>query len=128
MKIKTKLPSNRSFGILFFVVFLIISLWPISNNGDPRIWAIAISLIFLLLGIKNSKLLTPLNKLWMKIGNILGNIISPVVMGIIFFFIVTPTGLILRLFKKDVLNLKKNNSNTYWIKKDNKFNNMKNQF
>ena len=93
MKIKTKLPSNRSFGILFFVVFLIISLWPISNNGDPRIWAIAISLIFLLLGIKNSKLLTPLNKLWMKIGNILGNIISPVVMGII-FFIVTPTGLI----------------------------------
>ena len=128
MKIKTKLPSNRSFGILFFVVFLIISLWPISNNGDPRTWAIAISLIFLLLGIKNSKLLTPLNKLWMKIGNILGNIISPVVMGIIFFFIVTPTGLILRLFKKDVLNLKKNNSNTYWIKKDNKFNNMKNQF
>ncbi len=120
--------SNRSFGILFFFVFLIISLWPILNEENIRLWSILISLIFLFLGIINSKILTPLNKAWIRFGLLLGNIISPMVMAIIFFGVVTPTGVVLKLFKKDILKLKKNNNSSYWINKDNSNNNMKNQF
>jgi predicted membrane protein len=123
-----QIPSNRSFGILFFFVFLIISLWPLLYQENLRLWSIPISLIFLFLGIFNSKILTPLNKVWMKFGLFLGNVISPIVMAIIFFGVVTPTGLVLKLFKKDVLKLKKNNSSSYWIEKDNSNNDMKNQF
>ncbi len=122
------LPSNRNFGILFFVVFLLIGVWPIFNNNDIRIWSLIISLSFLILAILNSKFLTPLNKIWMKFGLILGNIVSPIVMGLVYFGVVTPTGLLLKLFNKDIINLKKNNKNTYWIKKDNSNNNMRNQF
>ena len=123
-----KLPSNRNFGVVFCIVFMIISLWPLLSQNEIRIWSLIISIIFLLLGLINSTLLTPLNKLWFKFGILLGNIISPIIMGIIFFFVVTPTGLLMRIFKKDPLNLKKNNSNTYWTDKDNSNNNMKNQF
>ena len=123
-----KLPSNRSFGLLFFFVFIIIGLWPIINSESIRIWSVIISLIFFILGIFNAKILTPLNKVWMSFGKLLGNFVSPIVMGIIFFGVVTPTGLILKLFSKDVLNLKKNKNDTYWLKKDNSNNNMKNQF
>ncbi len=123
-----KLPSNRSFGILFFVVFFIIGIWPLLNDGEYRIWSILISLVFLFLGIINSNFLTPLNKLWMRFGLLLGMIVTPVVMGIIFFLVVTPTGIILRLFRKDILKLKKNKSNTYWTLKDNDNNDMRNQF
>ena len=122
------LPSNRSFGLLFFLVFLIIGIWPIFNEEPYRLWSIVISLCFLCLGIINSKYLTPLNKLWMKFGFLLGKIVTPIIMGIIFFLVVTPTGLILRLFRKDILKLKKNRSNTYWSFKDNDNNDMKNQF
>ena len=125
---KNILPSNRSFGILFTIVFFIISFWPLLKSGDIRYWSLAISLIFFVLAIMNSKILTPLNKIWMKFGFVLGKIISPIVMGFIFFFVVTPTGIIMRLLGKDILNLKKNNKNSYWIKKDNKNNSMKNQF
>ena len=123
-----KLPSNRSFGIVFFAVFLIIALWPLLKGESLRFWSVAVSLIFLILGLINSKILTPLNKIWMKFGLLLGNIVSPIVMGIIFFGIVTPTGLLMKLFGKDILELKKNKKNTYWKKKDNLNNNMKNQF
>ena len=123
-----KLPSNRSFGIVFFVVFLIIALWPFLKGDSLRFWSMAVSLIFLILGLINSKIFTPLNKLWMKFGLLLGNIVSPIVMGIIFFGVVTPTGLLMKLFGKDILELKKNKKNTYWKKKDNLNNNMKNQF
>ena len=122
------IPSNRSFGILFFFVFLIISLWPLLYDEHIRLWSIIISLIFLVLGIIDSKILTPLNKIWMRFGLLLGNIISPIVMAIIFFGVVTPTGILLRLFKNDILKLKKNNNTSYWIEKDNSNNNMKNQF
>ena len=125
---KFKLPSNRSFGIVFFVVFLIIALWPLLKGESLRFWSIVVSLIFLILGLINSKILTPLNKLWMKFGFLLGNIVSPIVMGIIFFGVVTPTGLLMKLFGKDILELQKNKKNTYWKKKDNLNNNMKNQF
>ena len=123
-----KLPSNRSFGILFFVVFFVIGIWPILNDGEYRIWSILISSVFLFLGIINSNFLTPLNKFWMKFGLLLGMIVTPIVMGIIFFLVVTPTGILLRLFRKDILKLKKNKSNTYWTLKDNDNNDMRNQF
>ena len=125
---KTKLPSNRNFGVVFFLVFLIIALWPFLEGENLRLWAFIISLLFLILGLLNAKILTPLNKMWIKFGEILGNIISPLVMGIIFFGIVTPIGLFLKLIGKDVLKLKQDKKNTYWIAKDNSNNNMKNQF
>ena len=124
-----KLPSNRSFGIVFFIFFLILALWPILNDGKILYLPLILSFIFLLLGAFNSKILTPFNKVWMKFGLILGNIISPIVMGVIFFGIITPTGIILKIFKKDILILKiKKNNHTYWLTKDNSYQDMKNQF
>ena len=128
MQQKIKLPSNRNFGIVFSIVFLIISLWPLLSQNDIRIWSLIISGIFLVLGLINSKLLLPLNKIWFKFGIFLGNFIAPIVMGIIYFMVVTPTGLIMKILGKDLLNLKKNNKDTYWIEKDNSNNDLKNQF
>ncbi len=125
---ETKVGSNKSFGIVFFVVFLLISFYPLLNNESIRLWSLIVSTIFLILGILNSSLLSPLNKLWFKFGILLGKIISPIVMGIIFFLVVTPIGLIMRLFGKDVLNLKYNDYKSYWIKKNGPKNKMKNQF
>ena len=123
-----QLPSNRNFGIVFFIVFLVIGLWPLLSQSELRIWSLLISTVFLFLGILNSKILTPLNKLWMKFGLLLGNFVAPIVMGIVYFGVVTPTGILLRLFGKDILMLKKNKNSSYWLNKDNKNNNMKNQF
>jgi hypothetical protein len=128
MKDNIKIGSNRSFGLVFFIVFLFIGLWPILNENEPRVWSIIISFIFLILGVFKSKFLTPLNKIWFKFGMLLGKFIAPVVMGFIFFFVVTPTGIIMKLLKKDLINLKKNNNKTYWIKKKDSLSNMKNQF
>ncbi len=114
---KIKLGSNRSFGIVFFVFFLLISLWPLKNGGNLNIWLFSISIIFLILGVINSKLLKPLNFIWFKFGLLLGSIISPIVMSIIFFLVVTPTSILIKLFNKDILNLKKNKKKTYWIEK-----------
>jgi len=125
---KIKISSNKSFGIVFFILFFLISLYPLLNNESIRIWALVISLLFLILGILNSKILTPLNLIWFKFGIFLSKIISPLVMGIIFFLVVTPIGLILRLCGKDVLNLKKNKKETYWINKPTTKNDMKKQF
>ena len=120
--------SNRSFGIVFFIFFLIIAVYPMFFGQEIRIWSLIISLVFLILGLAKSRILTPLNLLWFKFGMLLGRIVSPVVMGLVFFLVVTPTGLIMRALKKDLLNLKKKNSNTYWIKKDQVKTDMKNQF
>ena len=125
---KPKLPSNRNFGIVFFVVFLIISFYPLTYDGDIIRWSFVISIIFLILGLINSKTLTPFNRLWFKFGILLGRIISPIIMGIIFFFVVTPIGLIMRIFGKDVLNLKFSKNKTYWIEKTGPKSKMKNQF
>ena len=123
-----KIGSNRSFGIVFFIVFLLISIYPLINNENIRIWSLVVSLIFLVLSIINSNFLLPLNKLWFKFGIFLGKIISPIIMGIIFFLVVTPIGLIMRLLGKDVLNLKLNDYKSYWIKKTGPKSKMKNQF
>ena len=123
-----KISSNRSFGIVFFIVFLLLALYPLTYNGEIRVWSAIISLIFLVLGLLNSKILSPLNKLWFKFGIFLGKMISPLIMGIIFFLVVTPIGLVMRIFGKDLLRLKKDNSNTYWINRPNSKSNLKNQF
>ena len=123
-----KIGSNRSFGIVFFIVFLLISTYPLLKEENIRLWSLVISIIFLFLGLLNSNLLSPLNKIWFKFGLLLGKIVSPFVMGIIFFLVVTPIGIIMRLLKKDLLNLKFNKNNTYWIKKSDPKSKMKNQF
>ena len=123
-----KISSNRSFGIVFFIVFILIALYPLLNGQEIRFWALIISAVFLILGLLKSKLLTPLNKLWFRFGIFLGKIISPIIMGLIFFLVVTPIGLIMRLLGKDVLNLKYNKERSYWIEKDGPKSKMKNQF
>ena len=128
MSNKIEISSNRSFGIVFFVFFLIISLWPLKIGQDIRLWSLVISIIFLLLGLFNSKLLTPLNRIWFKFGLLLGKVVSPVIMGVVFFFVVTPTGLIMKFLGKDLLNLKKTKSKSYWVKKKNENTSMKKQF
>ena len=129
MNLKAKLPSNRNFGLVFFIVFLLIALWPLLEKNEIRYWSIFISLIFLILGLINSKILTPLNRIWHLFGIQLGKIISPFVMGIIFFFVVTPIGILMRLLGKDILNLKYNkNDKPYWIQKNELKSKMKNQF
>ena len=123
-----KISSNRSFGIVFFIVFLLIALYPLSHNEEIRVWSSIISLIFLVLGLLNSKILTPLNKLWFKFGILLSKIISPLIMGIIFFLVVTPIGLLMRILGKDLLNLKYNNNQSYWVEKNGPKSRMRNQF
>ena len=123
-----KISSNRSFGLVFFIVFLLIATYPLLNDGHLKIWSLIISVIFLVLGLLNSKTLYPLNKIWFKFGIFLGKIISPLVMGLIFFTVVTPIGLFMRLLNKDLLSLKFNKKKTYWIEKNEPKSKMKNQF
>ena len=122
------LTSNRNFGIFFSFIFIIISFWPLTDGDSIRIWSLSISLIFLILGLLNSNILSPLNKAWFKLGIYLGNIISPMIMAIIFFFLITPIGLLMRILNKDLINLKKKNKKSYWIKKKNNSTNMDKQF
>ena len=123
-----KISSNKSFGIVFAVVFSLIALWPLIKGNEIRLWSLIIAIIFLMLGLLNSKILTPLNKLWFKLGILLGSLIAPIIMGIIFFFVVTPTGIIMKLLRKDLIKLKKNNDDSYWIEKKDIKSSMKNQF
>ena len=123
-----KSSSNRSFGIVFFVVFLFIAIYPLNYNGEIRLWSIIISLIFLILGLLKYKILTPLNTLWFKFGIFLGKIVSPMIMGLIFFLVVTPIGILMRILGKDLLNLKYNLNKSYWIEKSGPKSKMKNQF
>ena len=126
---KIKISSNRSFGLVFFSVFLIVSLWPLMYEGQIRIWSICIATVFLILGLLNSKLLTPLNLLWFKFGILLGNLIAPIVMVIIFFLVVTPVGFFMRLIGKDLLRKKYDKKiKSYWIKRDKSIGTMKQQF
>ena len=121
--------SNRSFGLLFFAVFLILGLWPLKNGENLNFYFIIVSAIFLILGLINSKLLSPLNKLWTKFGEILGIIIAPIVMALVYFVILTPVSLIVRIFGKDLLGLKFiKEKDTYWIKRKKNLGSMKKQF
>ena len=123
-----KKSSNRSFGLLFFVVFFLIGIWPLFNENDYRLWSLIVSIIFLILGLLNSKLLKPLNNLWIKFGEILGKIIAPIVMMIVFFIFLTPWSFIVRLFGKDLLKLKFIKNDSYWITRKKDVGSMKKQF
>ena len=126
---KIKISSNRSFGLLFFVVFLIVSLWPLTYEGSIRIWSVIISAVFLILGLINSKLLAPLNLLWFKFGILLGSIIAPILLTLIYFVTILPTGLIMRLLGKDLLQQKiVKNAKSYWVERTEAMGSMKNQF
>ena len=125
--INIKRKDNITFGILFFVFFLIIGLYPLKSDGAIRIWSVLFSLVFLIITIIRPNLLTFLNKLWIKFGILLGKIISPIVMGLVFFFVVTPIGVLVRILKKDVMGLKRGAS-SYWINREDKLQSMKKQF
>ena len=123
-----KIGSNKSFGIVFFIFFLLISIYPLIDGGVLKVWSLVISIVFLILGILNSKILAPLNKLWFKFGILLGKVVSPIIMAFVFFAVVTPISLIMKILKKDLLNLKKNKNSSYWIVKSEPKSRMKNQF
>ena len=125
---KIKFGSNKIFGIVFFIFFLLIALYPLMNNESIRFWSLIISLIFLILGLLKPRILAPLNIAWIKLGILLGKFISPIVMAIIFFLVITPIGLLMRFMGKDLLNLKFNKHKSYWIKKKGEKSEMKNQF
>ena len=124
-----KRSSNRSFGLLFFVVFMVIAFWPLTKKSEINLYLISIALIFLVLGLLNSKILSPLNKAWIKLGEILGRIVAPVVMAIVYFIILTPISLLVRLFGKDLIGMKfSNDIKSYWIKRKKHLGSMDKQF
>ena len=123
-----KVNSNRSFGIVFFIVFLIISFWPSIEGQSLRIWSLAVALIFLVLGLLNSKILSPFNLIWVKFGEALGRIIAPIAMSIVYFIIITPIGFFMRLIGKDLLRTKFSKNKSYWIKREQNIGSMKRQF
>ena len=125
---KKSINSNKSFGILFFVVFFLYGIWPILNSNEIRYWSLLMGIIFLLLGLLNSKLLTPFHNLWLKFGTLLGRIVSPIVMFLVYFVFITPLAVIIRLFGKDLLRKKFNKSPSYWIKREKNIGSMKRQF
>ena len=119
--------NNISFGILFFIFFLFVGIYPLKLGEVIRIWSVVFSLVFLIITIIKPNLFTPLNKLWIKFGILLGKIISPIVMGLVFFFVVTPIGIFVKILKKDVMGLKRGAS-SYWINREDKLQSMKKQF
>lgn len=125
---KKSINSNKSFGILFFVVFFLYGIWPILSSNEIRIWSLSMGIIFLILGLLNSKLLTPFHNLWLKLGTLLGRIVSPIVMFFVYFVFITPLAVIIRLFGKDLLRKKFNKSPSYWIKRGKNIGTMKKQF
>ena len=129
IKSNIKISSNRNFGLVFFFIFLVVSIWPLTHNESPRIWSAIIYLAFLILVLTRSKLLTPLNRLWAKFGIILGSIIAPIVMGVVFFLVITPIGLVMKIIGKDLLSIKYDKKKeTYWVKRDKPTSTMKQQF
>ena len=125
---KKSINSNKSFGILFFVVFFLYGIWPILSSNGIRIWSLSVGIIFLILGLLNSKLLTPFHNLWLKFGTLLGRIVSPIVMFLVYFVFITPLAVIIRLLGKDLLRTKFNKLPSYWIKREKNIGTMKKQF
>ena len=124
----TNKTTNKNFGIIFSIFFLILSIYPFLNEGFINLWFLFISFIFLILGLTNSNILSPLNKLWFIFGVYLGKFVSPVVMGIVFFLIVTPISFTMKILGKDILVLKRTKKKSYWIEKNSPTSKMKNQF
>ena len=121
--------QNRSFGLLFFIFFLALALWPLTKKGEINLYLIVIALIFLVLGLLNSRILSPFNKAWIKLGEILGRIIAPIVMAIVYFLILTPISLLVRLFGKDLIGMKfSSDIKSYWVKRKKRLGSMDKQF
>ena len=121
--------QNRGFGLLFFIVFFVLAVWPLTKKGEINLYLISISLIFLVLGLLNSKILSPFNNAWVKLGEILGRIIAPIVMAIIYFLILTPISLLVRLFGKDLIGIKFGDDiKSYWVKRKKNIGSMDKQF
>ena len=111
--------SNKSFGIVFAIVFLIIALWPLTSGGEIRLWGLYIFGAFLGVAFMIPKMLHPLNLIWFKFGLLLHKIVNPIVMGLVYVLTVFPIGLILRIVGKDQMRVKKQNHvDTYWVKRD----------
>jgi len=125
---KSKETSNKSFGILFFFIFLAIGIWPLFSSGDLRLWSLVFSFIFLILGLLNSKILKPIKDAWIKFGEVLGKFIAPIVMAAVFFTVLTPISLVLRIFGKDLLKTKYSKDKSYWIYRSKNMGSMKKQF
>jgi|TARA_B110000444_G_C18771477_1_gene562773 hypothetical protein len=123
-----KRSSEKSFGILFSLVFFIVSIWPLLEGNTIRFWALSLSFIFLIIAFLKQELLKPLNNIWINFGETLGKIIAPIVMALIFFLVLTPLSFIIRIFGKDLLSLKFSNEKSYWIKREKKINSMDKQF
>ena len=123
-----KRSSEKSFGVLFSIVFFLIGTWPLLEGSTIRLWSLCIALIFLVLVFLKPELLKPLNIGWIKFGELLGKIIAPIVMGLIFFFILTPISFIIRIFGKDLLRIKFSKDSSYWIKREKNINTMDKQF
>ena len=123
-----KKTSEKSFGILFFIVFFLVAIWPLLNGDSIRLWSLAVSFAFLIIAFLKQELLKPLNNSWIKFGEMLGKIISPIVMALIFFLILTPLSLIIRIFGKDLLKIKFSKDNSYWIKREKNITSMDKQF
>ena len=128
MKRKKSLDPSKSFGILFFIIFFVYGIWPIFNSNGIRIWSLVIAVVFFILVLLNSKLLVPLNSMWLKFGELLGKIISPIVMAFVYFFVITPIAIIIRLLGKDLLKVKFNTRSSYWTSRDKNIGSMKKQF
>ena len=123
-----KKSSSKSFGYLFFGLFLILSLWPVLNDNSINFLFLSISAVFLILTIFKVKILDFLNNYWIKLGELLGKVIAPIIMFLVFFVIVTPLSLLTKLLKKDLLNMRFNDSKTYWTNKVKKIDSMDKQF
>jgi hypothetical protein len=123
-----KKSSEKSFGILFAIVFFLIGIWSLLSGGSLKVWPLVLSFIFLIVAFFKQELLKPLNNIWIKIGEVLGRIVAPMVMALIFFLVITPLSLIMRLFGKDLLRLKTSKDKSYWIKRDKNISTMDKQF
>jgi len=121
--------TNRSFGIVFSIVFLIVSLYPLMDSKGLYLWALIVSAIFILLAFVAPQTLAIPNKLWLRFGVLLGSIIAPIVMALVYFVTVLPTGIVMRLLGKDLLKQKLDKSaKSYWIERKESIGSMKNQF
>ncbi|WP_170359746.1 MULTISPECIES: SxtJ family membrane protein [Ruegeria] len=121
--------SNRNFGFVFAFVFTIIGLWPLIHSGGLRYWSLIIAAAFVLITLLRPSLLSGANRLWTKFGLLLGAIVAPIVMALVYFLTVTPTGLIMRALGKDLLRQKLDKgTNTYWIERAENVGPMRNQF
>ena len=127
--INAKQGSDKGFGYVFSIIFLLIGSYPLLHGEVFKLWFMVLAFVFMMIALLKPSLFKWPNYLWFRFGILLGKVVSPVVMALIFFLVIFPTGLALRLFKKDILGLKiDKNKKTYWVHRDQPMQSMKNQF